>query len=213
MYTILTKDSLFYNKYKYKAKLQKIVGAWFLHNVKSFKDYENKLSDEWWEKLLNTDLTDPNRTNLKNLIKFKETNNKEVTIRVEGAYVSVFSNNLDILKELEQNFVVKQYFEVNCIPKVKFFHKPPKFKYRTYFRINYNVDNASLYDYIMRQKALGLVDYNKYIDKPLKKFYRMPMLFVDYNDEKIITFLSLLHSEKVWKTYKLEWIGDKDKYI
>lgn len=207
---VLHQSNLYYNKYKYKVKLEKIKGAWFIHGINTVESLTYKQENDWWANLIDNDVS---RLKLTNLVIFKENHGQETTMRIEGSNVSVFSNNLEILKKLEENFIIRQFYEINHIPKVKFFTKPPKFKFRTYFKITKGVDNSNLFEYLKRQKALGLVEYNKFIDRPKKTIWQLPVLFVDYNDEKIITFLSLLHGEKLGKTFKLEWIGDKDKYI
>lgn len=209
---VIEQPNLYYNKYKYKAKLEKISGAWSIRNVNTLEAYEEQLCSDWWASILKSD-PKIDYTPLRNLILFKENYRHKITMRIEGSSITVFSNELEILKELKNYIFVIKFFEVTCVPEVKFFHKPPKFRYRTYFKISRGVDNTAFFDYLKRQKALGLIEHSRYINQPYNNFYVKPVCFVDYNDKQIITFLSLLHSEKLGKTYKLEWIGDKDKYI
>jgi len=209
----ITKNLLFYNKYQYKAQLGVIPGAWFIHNVKSLEQYEEKLKDDFWLSLLNKSFKNTDPSSLKNLVLYKQKHLQNITIRVEGSYVSVFSNDLDILREIETDYKVQKYYQVNCIPKVKFFTNVPKFMYRTYFYINKHADNSALIMYLKKERQLGKLKYNNYFDTLDRRRWNMPKCYVDYNDQSVITFLSLVLNGKLKETYKLEWIGNKDKYI
>lgn len=211
--TEITQSNLYYNKYQYKAQLGVISGAWFIHNVKSLEQFEEKLKDDFWLSIFNKNYKKTDINSLKKLVLYKQKHLQNITIRVEGSYVSIFSNDLDILREIEIDYVVEQYYKVNCIPKIKFFKNVPKFMYRTYFDINNNADNTALIGYLHQQRNLGKLKYNNYFDTVNKRRWNIPKCYVDYNEQSVITFLSLVHNGKLKETYKLEWVGNKDKYI
>ena len=213
MIQTVTKDSLYYNKYQYKAQLESIQGAWFIHNVASVEQFEEKLTDDFWISIYNSNVKKPDFNFLKNLILYKQKHSNNVTIRIEGSHVSIFSNDLEVLREIEIYYKVKSYYKINLFPKIKFFQNPPKFMFRTYFDINKNVDNSALISYLKKEKSLNKLKYHNYFDKIEQRRWFDPKCYVDYNDENVLTFVSLVLNGKLKQTYKLEWIGNKDKYI
>jgi len=204
--------NLYYKKYQYKALLGIIPGAWFIHNVKTIEQFEQKLTNNFWLEIFNKAYDKIHPNSLKKLVQYKQKHLSNITIRIEGSYVSIFSNDLEILKEIEKDYKVQNYYKVNHIPKVKFFKNIPKYKYRTYFSIDKHADNSALISYLTKERQFAKLKYNNYFDTMDKKRWHEPKCYVDYNDQSVLTFLSLVHNGKLKETYYLDWIGNKDKY-
>lgn len=211
--------SLYYNKFKYRARFncRGITLAWFNYTedeiVEKIKRYPNRFSN----------------ANSKHILDFYNwkvatKKDKTATVRIEGEIASVFSNDLDLLKTLEIIGCPVDYTEVDdtIIAGIKYFVRDPKFKYRIYFkskRVNEDF-RTKLQNFIERYKDTDTVivasgsltswlkDDSNYVrgswSYHWNKCYTSSNYFIDYNDESTITLFSLMFSGMISKTYKLE---------
>ena len=211
--------ALYYNKFKYRARFncRGITLAWF-----------NYTEDEILDKIKKY----PNRfagANSKHILDFYTwkvvtKKNKTATVRIEGEVASVFSNDLDLLKTLENIGCHVDYTEVDdtVISGVKYFVREPKYKFRIYLRskrVNDEFRNK-LQNFIKRYEntdtvivpsgslAHWLKDDSNYVrgswSYHWNKCYTSSNYFIDYNDESTLTLFSLMFSGMISKTYKLE---------
>lgn len=216
------RPSLYYNKYKYRARFycRGITLAWFNRNEKEIEDKIKRYNKRF------------GGANVKHIIDFtlwKEKTKKDKTAmtRIEGDTASIFSNDLQILKTLEIIGCTVDYTEVdvNIEKGVKYFVKEPKYKNRIYLR-NKKVSEeckTKLYNFIERYKNTGtiIVPSNSMRlwllpedQKPTKLvnswFYQYKQThssanyFIDYNDDSIITMFSIMFPGMINKSYKLE---------
>lgn len=215
------RSKLFFNKFKYKASLH-ITGAaytyytndidMFIERMEKLRDNNTKrfgvryIDDSWkefWEEV--------NIDKISKFITWRNIVNKEKCMyRIQGDYVSFFSNDLDLLETLKSidsklTLVEVQTFDV---PDTMFFKKEPKFKRRTYFRskrmpkdFSDNVRSLqSMYPGLNFSKAIftSLFHNNWH---PFR--YMHGSYFVEYNDEQMLTILSMWFPDMLGKTYTL----------
>lgn len=211
--------SLYYNKFKYRARFhcRGVTLAWFSYSeqemIDKIKRYSNRFAG----------------ANPKQIIEFfnwKQTakKNKSATVRIEGHIASVFSNDLDLLKTLEDIGCYVDYTEVDdtIISGVKHFVKQPKHNYRIYLksrRVNEDF-RTKLQNFIKRYEDTSTVivpsgaltswlkDDSQYQrgswSYSWNKMWTSSNFFIDYNDESTLTLFSLMFSGMIAKSYKLE---------
>lgn len=160
--------------------------------------------------------------NLSEFLNWRTTNENDTIIRTEYERVSVFSNNLKLLKTLDKFNDDVRYVEANVIAKdVLFFEKLPDFKYRVYikgnkltentadqiisFVNNYkNSENFRISPSLISAVILRKIHNNRWIHNSY---------FIDYNEESTLSFLKLLMNDIISpKIYKLDASCNKDKY-
>lgn len=217
--TIEYREHLYYKKYKYKAsfKLDGIFYTWLARKDKLFgEEYLN-----WYNnRSVNYRLDTHNKHNnvLKNIpilnqfVDWRREHEQLITVRIEGNYASVFSNDLNLLKSL--NFIDDLHVsyakaEYPTISGVKTFKNEPQHKYRIYLK-----SKIVEFDIIENFKETLKNNKNLHPCKSLVKWLRRPQRtnfrytsghhFVDYDDESVISYLSILHGELLGKKFKLE---------
>jgi hypothetical protein len=211
--------SLYYNKFKYRARFhcRGITLAWF--------DYTE---DEILERIKRNHkrFIGANAKNILDFYNWKISTKKDktATVRIEGEIASVFSNDLDLLKTLENIGCHVDYTEVDdtIISGVKYFVKEPKFKYRIYLKSKRVSDDfrEKLQKFIERYENTDTVivpsgslsrwlrDDSNYTRGSWSynwhNCYTSSNYFIDYDDESTLTLFSLMFSGIVAKSYKLE---------
>lgn len=166
--TIEQRNTLYYNKYRYRAKLH-IIGlnrTWYARTMTEFVerlDHLKKDAVELWTKPYyaahNRELNEIDIYAIEKYIDWRNKYftpvnkiDKKVLVRIEHNVASVFSNDLDILYTLESinGKGSVTYTEVDtCIPTgVKYFKNEPKHKYRAYLKTRYNIDEKFREDLI-----------------------------------------------------------------
>jgi hypothetical protein len=211
--------SLYYNKFKYRARFhcRGVTLAWFNYTI-----------DEIVEKIKKfpTRFSGANSKHIMDFYTWKiaTKKNKTATVRIEGEVASVFSNDLDLLKTLENIGCHVDYTEVDdtIISGVKYFVREPKHKYRIYLKSKRVNDDfrTKLQNFIERYKdtdtviipsgslAHWLKDDSNYVrgswSYHWNKSYTSSNYFIDYDDESTLTLFSLMFSGIISKSYKLE---------
>jgi hypothetical protein len=210
------RDHYYYNKFKYRAKFHlKGIRASIYCNDKI--DLPNQL-DVPRSKFFK-DWSEINIQPIENWIDWRNINKpaKLMTYRIEGNSVSVFSNDLALLESLKTlgEEIDIQYTEVkNVLTYVgtKTFVREPKHKFRIHLRpmrVNDSVLN-NLRSMISANKSLYPSQaFEKWLNstpKPNSWKYRYTFAshFVDYDDESMLTYLLIVHSNVFGKKYKLE---------
>jgi len=188
--TTLYKNKLFYNKYKYCA-IFKTPGAYYLR-------YQQK----------------PNASTASNEFhKFvqKYCKDKTAKTRIMRDTISVYSNDLKILTDINFNATTKVYTEIQLTdPDVILFVYKPKYKYRIYIKEGLRYDgfrqdlldlydkiNNKIYEASFSQGLANRLDQNRLYRYIWGKFY------IDFNDESFSSLLYMLLPNSLGKIYKL----------
>ncbi len=213
------RNKLYFNKFKYRAVAQ-IPGAAYTYYSPDLETFvarmeklrENKprygvrvLNDEWKEYWDEVDLD-----RISQLITWRNVVSKEkCLIRIQGDNVSFFSNELPLLQTLDSIDPKVSITEAICHEANKlYFKKQPKFKYRTYFKgkrmpKDFSDNIRSLQDmYKSLNFSKGLFTslfHNNW--HPYR--YMHGSYFVEYNDEQMLTILSMWFPDMLAKTYVL----------
>jgi hypothetical protein len=166
--TIEQRNTLYYNKYRYRARLQ-LVGlnrTWYARNMTEFVERLEHLKKDavnlWTRPYYAVHTKDLNEIDLYAIEKYINWRNtyftpidkidKKVLVRIEYNIASVFSNDLSVLKTLESILGPGSvtYTEVDtCVPNgYKYFKNEPKHKYRVYLKTKYNIDEKFREDLI-----------------------------------------------------------------
>jgi hypothetical protein len=182
---------------------------------------EKRKKDPWhYGKFHDPDDLDLN--SIEFFIKWRNEYKKETIIRIEYDTFAVFSNDLELLKTLEEINGKIVYTEANVIaPGVKFFKNKPKHDYRIYlkgirldsnkvdeicsFVDNYkNRDSVKISNALVHAVANGRININRWMHNSY---------YIDYNDESMLTLLRLVFPGILSsKIYKLESEWNKHKY-
>lgn len=210
------RNKLYFNKFKYKASLT-IKGAaysYYSMDIETFtlrieKLRESKsrygvrvLTDSWQEYWDEIDLDQ-----ISKFITWRNVISKERCLyRIQGDYVSFFSNDLALLHTLDCMDPNLKFYEAKSLsPDTMYFKKNPKYKYRTYFKGKRMpkdfCDNVrSLNDMYEKLKfSDALFDVNWHQFKYMHSSY-----FVEYNDEQMHTILAMWFPDMLAKTYICE---------
>jgi hypothetical protein len=218
-----TRASLYYNKYRYRARFYctGITICWFCKNDKDVDERAKKHKSRWAQ----ADLA-----SVKQFLAWKNNNittgkSKTATVRIEGNIASVFSNDLDLLKTLEGLGSNVDYTEVDSsIPEgVKYFTRDPDYKYRIYLKSKRVKGDfhEKLKNFVDRYKDTD----NKMIPSPSLKMWlnirkdpngtrwtsnnwRLEFcsshFFLDYNEESSLTLFMIMFQDSVSRKFKLE---------
>lgn len=214
------RNKLYFNKFTYKA-VCKIKGAGYTYYTNDFETFvarmekwrDNKLrygvrvmSDDWKEYM--------DEINLDQISKFITWRNliskDKCMYRMQGDSVSFFSNDLSLLHTLRSIDENSTFYKAECYDTVNvmYFKKQPKYKFRTYFRSKRIPKDFSdnlrtlqgMYKSINFSKGIfpSLFHNNWHPYRYIHGSY-----FVEYNDEQMITILSMWFPDMLGKTYSL----------
>jgi hypothetical protein len=212
---VITKNKLYYGKYKYRAylhypdiclirytktekELDKAIG---LRKTYSFGRmmYEDSINKEFLLKLINW------RNN---------TPKERATVRIDYDCISVYSNDLEIVKSLESLSPSSvHYSEIKVEGDVGILlRNSPKHKFRTYFRSKTVPDgfHMELENFLQQysKSAHPTGSLKKWLKTSGPATWRLRYLdacfFIDYDSEAFLSVLALNFSEYLGKTYKVE---------
>jgi len=217
------RDSDYYGKYKYRVRFS-IEGVRYAMYEKNFDGLMKRYNIlTGWKKI--KDLDRPVVTeNLEALGKFIDFRNmlKENNtglVRIESSRISIFSNDLALLKTSESIKVGIFYdyteAQTNNFVGVKSFVNDPKHKYRVYLKSKMiqNTFVTQLDDLLKRSTDLHpspslkywLQGYNNNAPSWSWRYrYTNSNHFIDYDEETLLSYLALMHGEYLGKRYKLE---------
>lgn len=219
------RDTDYYNKYKYRARfyLFGVRYTWYSKTSADFIRRINNTKKNGYLSIRKEDRTQilANIDTITSFIDWRDARRQDKTasIRVEHNTVAVFSNDLELLKSLENlgPELTVDYTETKLgeFVGIKYFVKEPKHKYRVYFKSKV-IDGTfvvQLKDLITRTKELypseslrhWLHRYtlNNYTFS-WKYRYTNANHFIEYDDESTLSYLALMHGEFLGKRYKLE---------
>jgi len=190
---IVTRTKLFFGKYKYRA----VICNPNFHLI-SYSKTAKQLQDT-----------------IAFSIHWRNSQSKDITIRIDYDMISVYGNDLFKLQTLEYVDTNVDYCEVKLEGDPSILERNnPKHKYRTYFRCR-SLQNADLHTEM--QKFLQSYEKSVYPCGALRrwafeikdgqnwrKHYLEASFFVDYDIESIQTILGLTFDSYLGKTYKVE---------
>lgn len=214
------RGTLFYNKYQYRARYY-CAGLDVVYWAESEADVVNRLKNQYRR------FKNANVSGIINFFNWKKSIPKEskktYTIRMEGGVAAVFSNDLNFLKTLENEFCTVDYTLVDqTVPDgIKYFTKEPKHKYRFHLKSKRVKDGFALKlsQWLEKYSGTGTVmvpsnalsiwldsakNYgNKNISYHWRLLYTSSHYYIDYDDESTLTLFMLMFDGMVHKKYKL----------
>ena len=214
---------LYFGKFNYRARVH-MIGAYLCSYATKKEDFEKRI--RYNKKTMAGAKVDE----LVQFTEWKNTQKKEkkgdITFRIEGQSASVFSNNLEFLRELETlGFNVDFTAIEDVVPTgIKYFVNEPKFKYRIYLKSKRVSDDfpKKLQNMFDRYKGTGtkispslslnewLTDrgagYSSHLGGYMswKRSYCSSHYFIEYNDESFITIFALTFTGMISRKYTLE---------
>jgi hypothetical protein len=215
------RDFDYYNKYEYRVKftLPGIRYCYYTPTVESFMERYKLTSG--YKSIRKEDKHNVGKhlEAIKSFIVWRNLNktDKKTTVRIEGNSASIFSNDLSLLKTIE-NIDPNLSYEYTQVKKsqfqgVKYFVNKPKYSYRIYFKSKLvSKDFAKDFSTLLEQTK------ELHPSSALKRWllgssmnpnnwryrYFSSSYFVDYDQESTISYLALMHNEMLGKRYKLE---------
>ena len=207
------RDSQYYGKYRFRARFEciGIQAIWYSSErdkiEKSLKSYHYRVKEQKVKALQNLDA-------LVKLAEFRKTisNDKSATVRMEYHTVSVFSNDLQMLHDLQKfgSHLVIDYTEVQESSEIgtKYFVKGPKHKYRVYLRSK-RVDDvwvAKFTEFLRKNPTLcPSTALKEWLERShLRRYqYTSGAFYIDYDDESMLSYMTLIHDKMLGRRYKL----------
>jgi hypothetical protein len=215
------RDSDYYNKYEYRARF-KLVGVrhtWFIKA--DIQELVDRLSRPQQFYSVNYDREEAleNIPTLDLFVKWRNASKKkkQTTIRIEHNTVAVFSNTLQVLKDIETAIpgLTIDYTQVQRanFVGIKHFVREPKHKFRVYLKSR-RVESSfaqDLSDLLKKNTSLlpstALKHWalrSKANASGWRYRYSSASHFIDYDDESMLSYLALMHGNMLGKRYKLE---------
>lgn len=218
------KNKLYLHKFQYKA-VCKIKGAgytYYVNDIETFmsrierlKDLGKKtnkygvrtIDDQWKEYFEEIDVDQISR-----FLTWRDTVQKEkCTIRIQNNTVSFFSNDLSLLKTLENIDTKLKLYKVQALDvETLYFAKEPRYKYRTFFKSKrvYEDFYKNVLEFVERypnaKVSPGLIQYAIIRKTSYSKFmYMHGSYFIEYDDSSMVTILHMLFPGMMGKTYSL----------
>jgi hypothetical protein len=216
------RDQDYYGKYVYRVRV-KLPCVRYTWSVKTPEELDDKLKSKKntygsvrkHDRIAFTD----NLPALKEFVTYRNKlkESKLGMIRIESDTVAIFSNDLALLKEIEQIDPSLSYDYTECQKSdyagIKQFVNEPKHKFRIYLKSKRISDTFPTELRELLERMTTLHPSNS-LDIWLKdahqsrghwKYrYSSPSHFIDYDDESTLSYLMLLHGGIFGKRYKLE---------
>lgn len=211
---------LYFGKFNYRARVH-MIGAYLCSYATKKEDFQKRI------KINKKTMAGAKVDELVLFADWKNTQKKEkksdITFRIEGQSASVFSNNLEFLRELESlGFNVDFTAIEDVVPVgIKYFVNEPKFKYRIYLKSKRVSEDfpkklknmfdrykgtgtkispsPSLNDWLTERGTPSLGGYLSW-----KRSYCSSHYFIEYNDESFITIFALTFTGIISRKYTLE---------
>lgn len=217
------KPKLYYDKYKYRAslyhqdfniaryaknefELQRAIENRYVNNVYYYAITGSNRNSK--TELINKEL-------LSNFIDWRNANSDKVTIRMDYNSISVYGNDLKLLKTLEVLGLTVSYYQIELTgsPNI-LLRKDPKHPYRTYFKsktvpMDFHDELKSFLESYKNSAfpcgALLNWANNLPKGKQWKRKYIEASYFIEYDNESFRTMLGLTFDDRyLGKTYKVE---------
>ena len=233
--SIELRPSLYYNKYRYRARFF-LSGLNRTYYVNSIEEYTRKITSMEKERSLwgiyndavakktELELANINLNSIENFINWRniytKKDNKQAMLRLEGNTAGIFSNDLDLLKTLENIqpnlniYYTKVDIDLTADTYIKYFVQEPKFKYRVYFkttRVSHDLKDK-LTNFLKRYESTGTTIVScpalrKWLNGNTPQWrsnYLSSAYHLNYNDESSGSLIALMFPGLIHKFYKLE---------
>jgi len=220
------RESTYYNKYQYRARfnLFGVRYTWYSKNSVDFIRRINNTKKNGYLSIRKDDRAQilANIDTITSFIDWRDARrlNKEAAIRIEGNTVSVFCDDLSLLQTLPSlgTGLEVDYTQVKLGEFIgtKYFVNKPKHKFRVYLKskrveAEFAIQmsellqrNNSLYPSpALRYWIAGSQDTSS-SRWSWRYRYSNASHFIDYDDESVLSYLSLIHGEMLGKRYRLE---------
>lgn len=215
-----TRQILYYNKYQFRAKIinSELASTRNIATIEEFRKRKQHYATYGIGVIKPRVLSISELESIDKYLTWVNKNSESVTIRTQGNGVSVFSNDLSLLKTLTTIYPSTEFSQVDLIATptsgVKYFVNQPKYQHRVMIK-NIKIKTETLSDI---QSFLTRYDdtvmrpsksFTKWINRVNKwtlsaQFYIYGSFYIDYNDPSILTLMHLSISDIFGKSYKLE---------
>lgn len=215
-----TRQILYYNKYQFRAKINNSELA-STRNITTTAEF-TKRKHHFYSYGIGIAkpriLSDSELESIDKYLTWVNKNSESVTIRVQGNGVSVFSNDLSLLKTLANIYPSTQFSQADLLATpvagIKYFVNQPKYQHRVMIK-NSKIKSETLSDIlelfaryddtVMRPSKSFLKWLYRAGRYPLNaQFYIYGSFYIDYNDPSVLTLMHLSASDIFGKSYKLE---------
>jgi hypothetical protein len=221
------RSTLYYGKYNYRARLT-LEGLNRTYSVKTFPEFKKLIAKQSMYsgnrgKRIKEEIDKIDLPSIERYLVYKQANAKNnVSFRVEDGTAAVFSNDLNLLKELENiapGIGKVDYTEIDqSIPQgTKYYVKKPPHNYRVYLkskRIDENTKDG-LRRFIDRYKDTGTVvvpsnSFSIWLNPGQKStwywnaLYMSSHYYIDFDEESTDTLFSIMFGDLIHRRYKLE---------
>jgi hypothetical protein len=214
------RDNDYYNKYSFRVRV-KLPCVRYTWSCKTPEDLDEKLTTKSYGSVRKVDRAtySDHLPTLKEFVKYRNQvkTDKTAMIRIEADTIAIFSNDLALLKSIEQidPSLSYDYTEVqkSDYAGVKHFVNDPTHKYRIYLKGKRLTDDFPKELKELLDRMEGLYPSNALTKWLSDAHYRVghwqyryanPGHFIDYDDESTLSYLMLMHGEIFGKRYKLE---------
>ena len=215
-----TRQILYYNKYQFRAKIinSDLSSTRNISTIEEFIKRKQHYATYGIGTARPRVLAPTELDSVGRYLAWIHKNSGDITVRTQGNGVSVFSNDLELLKDLSTIYSNTEFSKVDLLSTpasgVKYFAKEPKYQYRVMIK-NIKIKTETLSDL---QSLLARYDctvmrpsksFAKWISRVNKwslstQFYIYGSFFIDYNDPSMLTIMHLSASGIFGKSYKLE---------
>lgn len=154
-------------------------------------------------------LTDEDIQNFKRVFRLKKRLKKlkGVSFRKEKDSLSLYSNDLEVLKSLARGFKNVSFFSAKVSPKgVKYFKRKPPAAFRMYAKpvqLSSPQEKLDLKEYLEDCAAKPSYSFSSFLRGNENYLWLHSTFSIDFNDEQMITILGLKFPEVMGKIYKL----------
>jgi hypothetical protein len=215
-----TRQIFYYNKYQFRAKIN-ISELSSTRNITTIAEF-TKRKHHFFSYGIGAArpkiLSDNELASIDKYLTWVNKNSESVTIRVQGNGVSVFSNDLSLLKTLTNIYPSTEFSQADLIANpvtgIKYFVNQPKYQHRVMVK-NIKIKSETLsdiqdlfarYDDTVMRPSRSFTKWLNRVNKwPLNtQFYIYGSFYIDYNDPSVLTLMHLTLSDIFGKSYKLE---------
>lgn len=229
-----SRRQLYYGKYKYRAKLT-ITGLNRTYYAKTFLEFLKKIEkeltsraeDNWyWGARVKGEIQNIDLDSIERYINWRNTHHsnqhpKTLMLRIESNTISVFSDDLTLLKTLESIvpydpfLVVYTQVDINIPEGLLYFVREPKRKFRVYLR-GQQVPSSfrdDMQSFVLRYQGTSsevhpCTALSRWLSSPAINTWRAKYcsssFFLEYNTESTYTMLMLMFDKTVGKLFALE---------
>ncbi len=199
------RDKLYYNTYKYKLIISFETLHFFTYSNYNLKNWETNVRKKLSGKTLVTTLNFKDHLlNMRDLTK-----KQNIRQRIEGDKLSLFFNDITEVTDFKSNFpasfpITTYEAIVSNEPKVKFFIRKPKFKFRAYMKTK----RVTIQEKKELEDFLENASFELKLSSSLSRWFKLSRssflfsnFYFDFNDELAQTYLALSMSDYIEKYY------------